>query len=804
MKILPPRAVRGLGLCLAAGAALAAAPLAPQTLRALKARQPERAATALVQARQRLPELGFRPGASLSIRNAVTTPEGRTVVRYDQTWQGIRVWGAGGIGHVEADGSARLLASGLLADAAPAGSPVLTQEQAEKAALGQLRLKGQPMAPRTSLVVFPTALTGGLRVKWDAQAGRFVTDRDWSILSRPGADPYVWAYEVNVGTWNAADGITDALLVVDARTGAILRKDDNLRRQAAPAPAKGTGRGQYCGPVSLDTAKAEDGTYTLRDLGRGSQPNPYFQMYEGKDLTGMFTMWEAHDGGDPGNYEVWGLNRFYEGNATNEWGDGLGFQGHPHEGDANGQTAAVDAQFGLAQTWDLLKNVFGRDGIDGKGTTPFAQVHIREQGTGLPFDNAFWSHWIYGMFFGDGTYFEDRALRNADGTVRVIPGNPGGCMSLTEVDVTAHELAHGLTWETAAFSYGGESGGLNEGASDIMGQLVEAYAGRPAGADATIPEGGDWLVGSKVRPAGALRSMIRPSSDGLSADNWYEGLDWLDVHYNSGPLNRWFYYLSQGAPASASHPGHSAYLPGGMQGIGMDKAGRIWFKALTEHLGAQDTYHTAAAGVVTAATELYGAGSAEVTAVKRAFTAVNVQVEGEPLLTRVTFPVIREGGFLGRNPGSLMSRTTIVPLGVSLRPVAQVLNNADTRVAWKAGGSPAAVNNPLGTDPSAYGRINADGTWTAPYKLGWFILTASSVAEPGQYAQGFALTVNLDTDDDAEQDAVDMGSTAISYWMPYSLKPSHSPYGGPWVEDMDADFFQTAIRTAWGLPQSQK
>ena len=46
--------------------------------------------------------------------------------------------------------------------------------------------------------------------------------------------------------------------------------------------------------------------------------------------------------------------------------------------------------------------------------------------------------------------------------------------------------------------------------------------------------------------------MIKPSSDGLSADNWYAGIEYLDVHYANGPINRFFYYLSQGAPSSSA------------------------------------------------------------------------------------------------------------------------------------------------------------------------------------------------------------------------------------------------------------
>jgi hypothetical protein len=81
--------------------------------------------------------------------------------------------------------------------------------------------------------------------------------------------------------------------------------------------------------------------------------------------------------------------------------------------------------------------------------------------------------------------------------------------------------------------------------------------------------------------------------------------------------------------------------------------------------------------------------------------------------------------------------------------------------------------------------------------MGWWVLTAVSQADPNQFACNFAITLNLDTDDDSEQDAIDMGSSALSWWAPRNLKPNASPYGGPWVEDMDANFFQVAIKNVW-------
>uniref|UniRef100_UPI0005530C18 M4 family metallopeptidase n=1 Tax=Pseudoduganella violaceinigra TaxID=246602 RepID=UPI0005530C18 len=64
--------------------------------------------------------------------------------------------------------------------------------------------------------------------------------------------------------------------------------------------------------------------------------------------------------------------------------------------------------------------------------------------------------------------------------------------------------------------------------------------------------------------------------------------------------------------------------PLAMTGIGNDKAFRIWFKANTTKFTASTNYADARNKVVQAAEELYGVGSAESIAVKRAYAAINV------------------------------------------------------------------------------------------------------------------------------------------------------------------------------------
>jgi hypothetical protein len=189
-------------------------------------------------------------------------------------------------------------------------------------------------------------------------------------------------------------------------------------------------------------------------------------------------------------------------------------------------------------------------------------------------------------------------------------------------------MGHGVTAATSNLTYSGESGGLNESASDINGEMVEAYA-RAGGTGAVIPAtGNDWQMGTEISKTGTpLRYLYKPSLDGSSPNAWSSTVKNLDVHYSSGPNNRMYYFLSQGSNATTTSNYYSSYLtqtPKAMTGIGNDKAYRIWFRALTTKFTASTNYADARAKVLLAAQELYGTASKEAIAVQRAYAAINV------------------------------------------------------------------------------------------------------------------------------------------------------------------------------------
>jgi Zn-dependent metalloprotease len=324
----------------------------------------------------------------------------------------------------------------------------------------------------------------------------------------------------------------------------------------------GTGHTVYSGTVPLTTTQSGS-TYNLTDGARGNHKT--YNLNRGTSGTG--TLFSGPD-------DVWG-------------------NGSP----SNLESAGADAHYGAALTWDYYKNVHGRNGIRGDGVGAYSRVHY-----GNNYVNAFWQDSCFCMTYGDGS---------------------GNANPLTSIDVAAHEMTHGLTSATAKLVYNGESGGLNEATSDILGAAVEFAANNSS-------DVGDYLIGEEIDINGdgtPLRYMDKPSKDGASKDNWYSGIGSIDVHYSSGPANHFFYLLSEGSGAKTINGvNYDSPTADGLPvtGIGRAKAEQIWFKALTTKFTSTTNYAGARTGTLAVAGELYGTTSAEYKAVQDAWAGVAV------------------------------------------------------------------------------------------------------------------------------------------------------------------------------------
>ncbi|GAA2781584.1 MULTISPECIES: M4 family metallopeptidase [Kitasatospora] len=470
---------------------------------------------------------------------------------------------------VDADGTRHLRYERTFAGLPVLGGDLIIHQDAKGAVKSTDRAVPGSIAP-ASLSPKLTAAQAAATATAAVRATVGVSDGDGPALvsvDRPGtAQLVVWAA---TGTPRLAyrttvegiraDGTPSSMLVVTDAGGGEVL---STHEQVQTSNATGSGKGVFVGSVTL-TTNWTGSTYELKDNTRGGQYTVSLKNRQSGQGT-LFT------------------------DADNVWGDGTA---------ANNQSAAVDAQFGAGATWDFYKYAFGRLGIRGDGVGAVSRVHY-----GKNYVNAFWSDACFCMTYGDGA-----SNRNP----------------LTALDVSGHEMSHGVTSNTAGLNYSGESGGLNEATSDIFGTGVEWYADLPADTP-------DYLIGELIDINGdgtPLRYMDKPSKDGRSADSWSSGVGNLDVHYSSGVANHFFYLLAEGSGAkTVNGVSYNSPTSNGatVTGIGRDKALQVWYRALTVYMTSTTNYAGARTATLKAATDLYGAGSAESAAVAAAWSAVNV------------------------------------------------------------------------------------------------------------------------------------------------------------------------------------
>ena len=260
-------------------------------------------------------------------------------------------------------------------------------------------------------------------------------------------------------------------------------------------------------------------------------------------------------------------------------------------GKAKGGRTVTEAYNYSGLTYNFFKDIFGRNSIDTRGMKLDSTVHYGEN-----YNNAFWNgtQMVYGD--GDGEIFQ-RFTKS--------------------IDVIGHELVHGVTQYEAALEYEGQAGALNESFSDVFGSLVKQYSMKQK------TEKADWLIGSglftrKVNGI-ALRSMKEPGTayndptigkdpqPGHMKDYVNTTSDNGGVHINSGIPNRAFYLTAMD-----------------LGGYAWEKAGRIWYIALTEKLRERSDFQRAANYTLEVAENLYGKGSSVQKAVTKGWKGVGL------------------------------------------------------------------------------------------------------------------------------------------------------------------------------------
>jgi len=262
------------------------------------------------------------------------------------------------------------------------------------------------------------------------------------------------------------------------------------------------------------------------------------------------------------------------------------------EGDSRSKDKAVnEAYINSGRFYDFFKKQYNRNSLNNKGMSLKSTVHY-----GVNYDNAFWNG--EQMAYGDG---DDEIFNRFTKCLEIV----------------AHELAHGIIQYEANLDYQDQSGALNESFADIFGVLVKQYIKKQKAEEA------DWLIGKGIftkRIKGvALRSLKEP---GTAYDDPLIGKDpqpshmkdYIDTEEDNGGV-----HLNSGIPNKAFY--EAAIRLGG---YAWEKAGRIWYKALTERLHQKSEFKDAAEATTSVAEELYGLNSQEAKFISEAWKAVGI------------------------------------------------------------------------------------------------------------------------------------------------------------------------------------
>ena len=215
---------------------------------------------------------------------------------------------------------------------------------------------------------------------------------------------------------------------------------------------------------------------------------------------------------------------------------------------------------------------------DWYNTNPLSFQLVMRVHYSTSYENAFWN---------------GREMTFGDGATRFHP--------LVSLDVSAHEVAHGITEQNSGLIYSEQSGGINEAFSDMSGEAAELY----------VRGTNDWLVGADIfKSDGALRYFEDPTRDGLSighADDYSAG---MDVHFSSGVFNRAFYLLAI------------------KDGWGVRRAYDVMFDANRNYWTPSTNFVEGACGVINAADDL----GYEILDVIDAFEQVGVTCDNLPFV----------------------------------------------------------------------------------------------------------------------------------------------------------------------------
>jgi len=483
--------------------------------------------------------------------------------KYQQTFMNIPIEGAGCIEHYDKNGSL-LFINGKIADSIKSdGVPRISDRYAIKILISELE--------RDDKIQFAWESPdweqqiridhADSNATWFPIAELiFAVDTMKNMTLVIDGSRYTLAYKISITTINPFETIT---YYIDANTGVILKSQSNCI---------------YDGPANI----IGYGSEIIDTRWKGGLTQKY--ILQTNDASRVI-----HTKKNPNGSTAWWLLDNTK-DADDNWGSSFDKETTTH--------------YHVSNSWDYFRNTFGRTGQNNQSR----EVRVRTQ----------WAN-TNASFNPGGNDHNDLTFGST---------SLGGYFG-AEPSVVAHEFVHGVTHHTSNLTYQYESGALNESFSDIFGIVIHAV----------MMDGGntDWLYGNFVSSLNEeIRSLKSPKNYGSHIDalgnlvlgqpDTYEGIYWYDgigdfggVHINSGVQNKWFYILAKGDNGVNDN---SDYY--NLDGIGMTKAARITYYALTSILQSSSQYTDSRQATITAAKILYGECSIEHQATIDAWYAVGL------------------------------------------------------------------------------------------------------------------------------------------------------------------------------------
>lgn len=408
------------------------------------------------------------------------------------------------------------------------------------------------------------------------RVGATAAAQDLQILVTGAGPRLAWRVRVETGL----DRIDDVF--VDAGNGTVLHRSS---RVAHDGPVTGSG---------VDLAGQ------TRSLGLYQVGSTYYNINASK------RMWDAAGSNVP--QTVKGGIRIFD--AQNQAGDPLYFSSSTNPNSWPGRANQVSAAHHASIVYDYFDQRHGRNSINGQGGTMELVTNFKTN-----YNNAFWNGTFMVFGNGDGNQFSDLA---------------------GALDVTGHEMSHGVVENTANLVYENQPGALNESFADVFGTATEFFA-RPSTAN--------WLLGEEVTTPGIAGDCLRNMQDPGAANVAFGGQqptrmsefrnlpntpeqDNGGVHINSGIPNRAFYLIATSTALGATAAER------------LDKAERIYYRALSQYLTRSSQFIDCRLAVVRAAGDLFGAGGAVANACAAAFDAVEI-FDGTPTEPPPTLPPVQ-------------------------------------------------------------------------------------------------------------------------------------------------------------------